>query len=346
MDLGKMIGYKFFKENEDKEIECIRILKYWNFGDTDSIKVINTKTNEDKIIDIRELKTYTALKPDAMLMFSSVIIDGAEDVIVAAYLLDRLENRDMRPFCVCRQGITDVYYNLLIKDESDMLAGLSMNILNIPQGFDYSVMLASDEVKFSNAYMIYKDDTVSTIFDTFSESLKDYDDTMKKIYDKYCASNPAAIFRDEDKGWCKTLKLLLQNNNFQSDLDEMMGITTVEFEIDKYLEEAKVSEDSKESYLTVTDELKYWLSYLYKININKVFVLPYDNDIEFESLSKSRYFIFRDISNKLFVFVYTIGSAYKEAELEELDKKLDFSTKFRINYLDKYKNLTEVNINC
>ena len=123
----------------------------------------------------------------------------------------------------------------------------------------------------------------------------------------------------------------------------MMGITTVDFIIKDYLVEAKVSEESTDSYLTVTDELRYWLSYLYKININKVFVIEYDSDVDFDQLKRSRYFIFRDKDKKIYVFVYTVNKEYKEAELEELDKKLDFSTKFRIDFLNKYKNLSNHN---
>lgn len=339
MDLSKMIGYKFFKEKEDKTIDCIRLLKYWNFGNTNSVKVLDVNTNEEKIITTYDLGKYKPLSPEGMIMLSAVTIDGNKDIIAASYLLDRIENRDPRPFCVCRQGITDVYYNILIKDESEMIAGMSMNILNIPSGFDYGIMLLSDEILFTNTYMIYKDDTINNLLDIFKEDIKEYDDVMLEIYNKVCGSHPDALFADEYKGWNKNLRLLLQNNNYQTDIDEMLGVTTVEFDISKYLEEAKVSEESKETYTTVTDELKAWLSYLYKLDINKVFVLQYDNDIDFNDLKKSRYFIFRDINNKLYVFVYTIGKEYKEAELEEMSQKLDFSTKFRINYLDKYQKL-------
>ena len=65
---------------------------------------------------------------------------------------------------------------------------------------------------------------------------------------------------------------------------------------------------------------------------------------EFDDLKRARYFIFRDVNRKLFVFVYTIAGEYKEAELEEKANQLDFSTKFRINFLDKYKNYKNINI--
>lgn len=342
MDLSKMIGYKFFREREDKSIECIRITKFTQSTQGDYIKVYDVNTKGSTFVTEDELKKkYKPLSPEGMIILSSVELEGNPDVIISAFLLDRIEARDVRPFCICRQGVIDVYYNMFVKDESEMIAGLSMNILNIPAGFDYGIMVAADQVNFSNTYMIYKDDTVDGILETFAEDIKDYDDIMGKMYVEHCKSNPTAMFSDEDKGWCKTLSKLLHENNFQSDLDEMMGITTVDFRIEDYIKEDKISEDSKETYLTIEDELKYWLSYLYKLDINKVFVLPYDNDIDFETLKNTRYFIFRDNQNKLYVFVYTIGKEYKEAELEELDKQLDFSTKFRVNFFDKYKRFHE-----
>lgn len=342
MDLTKMLGYKFFKEKEDGSIECIRFIKHIQVGNQESLKVIDVDTKLETFISIHDLKKYKPLQPVGVIMFHGVEIENTKDVIIASYLYDRLEQRDPRPFCICRQDITDVFYNLLVSDESQMIAGLSMNILNIPSGFDYGLMILSDKVLFTDTFCIYKDDTVEGLLDTFKEYLSSYDEILKGLYEEHCKTFPEALFNNEHKGWCKDLKTLLVQNNYQSDLDEMMGITTVDFEINNYLEERKVKEDSEESYLTVSDELKYWLSYLYKLNINKVFVLPYDNDINFEDLKDTRYFIFRDNQKKLYVFVYTIDKEYKEAELEELDKQLDFSTKFRINFLDKYSQYQKV----
>ena len=152
MDVSKMIGYKFFKEHEDGNIETVRIIKYFNHVKGNTIKVLKTfkDETEDCIFDVNDLKKYTPLQPVGMLMMSGVSLEGSKDVIISTYLLDRLENKDPRPFVICRQNITDVFYNLLIKDDDDMIAGLSMNILNIPQGFDYGLMMVSDQILFTN----------------------------------------------------------------------------------------------------------------------------------------------------------------------------------------------------
>ena len=154
MDLNKMIGYKFFREINENEIESLRLMKVYDINDVISLKMMNTKTEEIVILSEKDLSKYSALKPEGILIFSGVEIDNAQDVIVAAYLLDKIENRDLRPFCVCRQCITDIYYNLLIQDTSDMIVGMSMNITNIPQGFDYGTMLLADNVLFKYSYMI------------------------------------------------------------------------------------------------------------------------------------------------------------------------------------------------
>ena len=334
-----LIGYKFFRNLEDGSTEKIRLINIYQTPDKELATIIDLNTKETSTMDIKDLKNYTPLKAEGMIMISSVKTNNQDDIIVAAYLIDQIQNGKMIPFCVCRQCITDLYYNLLIKEESDMIVGMSMNILNVPQGFEYGYMLLSDKVIRTDTILIYRDDTIENILDLFKDKLDldRYDAIMRANYAEHCKEAPEAVFKTEDKGWCKSLKKLLQENNFQSDLDEMFGITTVQFKIDDYLVETKAREDAEESFLTINDDLRYWLSYLYKLNINRVYVIPYEYDIDFEDLKFSRYLIFRDEDFKLYIFVYTLDGEYKEAELEEKDKQLDFSTKFRIRYLDKYK---------
>ena len=335
-----LVGTEFYREIEDGNISKIRILKTYNTPDKEMVTAIDLLTKIKWNEDIEELsKVYKPITAQGMLMISSVLANNTGDVIVAAYLMDQVRSGKMTPFCVCRQNIVDLYYNIMIKDESEMIAGMSMNILNVPQGFNYGYMILSDKVVRTDTIMIYRDDTIENLLDLFREALDldRYDLVLKDSYTTHCKDFPEAMFREEHQGWCKNLKKLLVENNFQSDLDQMFGITTVEFNINDYLVETKVTEDSEDSYLTITEELKYWLSYLYKLNINKVYVIPFDNDIDFDDLKQSRYFIFRDSDNQLFIFAYTLDGEYKEAELEEKDKQLDFSTKFRIHYLDKYR---------
>jgi len=340
----QLVGAKFFKKIEDSDdIKLVRVIdQYQVVGNVDMVLIRDLDTNEDIRMEVFELgNQYKQLEADGLLMISEVIADNNHDVLVSAYSMNSIREKKMTPFCVCRQCITDLYYNLLIKEESDMITGMSMNVLNVPQGFNFGYMLLSDKVVTNDTILIYRDDIIEDILNLYRDSLKldRYDECLRTLYKEHCTAFPEALFLDEHKGWCKSVSKLLSENNFQSDVDQMFGITTVEFEINDYITEVKVNEDSEESYLSITDELRYWLSYLYKLNINRVYVLPFENDIDFDDLKNSRYFIFRDKVKKLYIFVYTIDGEYKEAELEEKDKQLDFSTKFRIHFLDKYREL-------
>ena len=342
MKLQSMRGIKIFRELEDDTIELFRILdvkKYKDGGNPSTIKVRDEGSGEIKRIRVDTLSEYSPLEPDGLLTFNIVNMktkdfDIVKDVIVTASKMLNIKIGDTIPFAVCRQNITDIFYNLLAKDESDMICGLSVNRNNCPTNFDYTYMMACNSISYTESINIYRTDTLQDIYYIINK--KKFDDVLNDLFTEHAnaSNNPSVIFKKTDKGWCKDLETLLKENNFQADINEMLGITAVDFAIKDYLIKAKLPNGTE--YDTVTPDLKTWLSAIYKVNISDITVLVYDHDINLGDFNTARYFLLRDKTDILYLIVYTIDGEYFEKDLEEDKNKEDFSTKFRLNFYNKY----------
>lgn len=344
MKISDSLGYKLYKEQEDGSLDIIRVMhvrKYVDGGEPSeiTIKHINEENSENEKVRVDSLKGYTPLMPDGLCKFSTVSVKDmttnelSKDVIITAHKINNIMVGDGMPFAICRQSVTDVFHNLFCHDESEMIAGLSINLNNIPAGFDYGILLTCEEITYSDNVYFYRTDTLENILDFVK--ISKFDKVLSDLYEEYCTINPAAIFRNECHGWCKNLKKLLSENTFQSDLDEMFGITSVDFDISEHILEDKLP-DKEEVFTTVDRDLKLWLSSIYKLNLGTVYILEYDHDINIADYNDMRYFLLRDSNKKLYMAVYTLAGEYKEAELSALDEQLDFSSKFRIHFMSKY----------
>lgn len=345
MKVKNMLGFKLFKYIDD-QLSIIRIVgmkKYTDGSDPIEVTILNLDTNEKKKIKVEDLKGYTPLEPDGICTFSTVLVEDystgkiSKDVIVTGTKYLNMKFGDVTPYCICRQSVTDIFYNMLCKSEEDTIVGLSINRDNIPAGFDFGILLSCKEITYSDYVNFYRTDTLDNILELIK--ISKFDTALEDMYNEHikAVKDPSLQFKSEHKGWCKNLKKLLSENNFQEDLNEMLGITKVDFDISNFIIEKKLTNDSKESYTSITDDLRYWLSSIFKVNIKDAYILEYNHDINLSEFNDMRYVILRDSENHLYILSYTLDGEYKEAELEAKDKELDFSSKFRINFYNKYK---------
>lgn len=350
MRLYNMLGQKLFKENEDGSNHILRIVgmrKPFKITETtkdpSEIKVYDYSTGETKKINVSELKGYHPLEPDGILTVSTVWIKNekgaiTKDVIVSATKFLMLKLRDGQlPFAVCRQSITDIWYNLLAHDENDMMVGVAVNHNNCPANFDYKVMFACDNVEYSDFINFYRNDKLEDLYPMMD--LNKFNTVLGDLYSRHvkASKNPSLAFKKEDKGWCKDLKTLLTQNNFQYDINEMLDIMQVDFNISDYLVEKELVA-GKLSCNIANDELRYWLSMQFKENMSEIAFVEYDHDINLGEYQNNKYIFLRDNTDKLYFAVYTTAGQYFEADLIEKSKEMDFSTKFKIDFYNKYNN--------
>jgi hypothetical protein len=163
-------------------------------------------------------------------------------------------------------------------------------------------------------------------------------ETLEKLYNEHIkySKNTVAMFKKEDKGWCKDINTLLKENNFQYDIDQMLGIIAVDFKISDYITTAPLPGKEDEEYETVTNDFKHWLKGIRNVNINNISILKYGYDIDLVDFKNSNYFLLRDNTKTLYLLVYTVDEDELEIDLINKANEPDLSTKFRIEFYNKY----------
>lgn len=351
MKVASMVGCKLFKELPDGNIDLVRIVYVKKYKDNTvppaEVTIRDESTGTKRKIRTEELlKDYHLLEPDVFITFNSVYIndkdggDKLKDVIVTASSLLDIKIGNMVPFCICRQSVTDIFYNLFCTDESDMMVGMSISKSTTPANFNYAQLMACDGIKHTDTVNAYRTDTIDDILNLI-DTLK-YDAILEDLYIKHVSAskNPSLIFKEHDKGWCRKLRLLLEQNNFQTDINEITGVTDLDFNIEDYAV-TKLIPNTEEEYTSLDDSLTEWLSFMFKIKIEDITILEYDHDIDMGEFHNANYLFLRSKSKKLYLAVYTFDQKYLVSDLEKMMENKDFSSKFRAKMTQKYKNKIE-----
>ena len=347
MKIENMLGYKIFKETDDG-LKMYRIIRVKGAPRTMRIKDLDT--GEEIVTNPEEMKGYTPLQPDGYLTFNKVYIDNngkrLYDVVITASKILNLKIGDTLPYAVCRQSCTDIFYNLICKDESDMIVGLSVNQDDCPTNFDFRELLACDGIEKSQYVNYYRMDTLEDVMPMIK--VGDLNKVMENNFMAHvkATGDTTKAFKKEDKGWCKDIDTLMKENSFQSDIDQMLGITAVGFNMSDYIIKKPLPGTEDKEYETVTDELKYWFKNdVFRVNINTISVVKYGYDIDLADFNNARYFIIRDNTKTLYLCVYTVDKDELEIDLVNKANKPDISTKFMIDFYNKYNRYNKDNNN-
>ena len=341
MKVENMLGYKIFKETEDG-IKMYRIIGLKGAPEimriNDLMKIKDLDTGEESVVKVEDMKDYTPLTPDGYLTFNKVYIDNngkkLYDVVITASKILNLKIGDTLPFAICRQSCTDIFYNLACGDESDMIVGLSVNQDDCPTNFDFRELLACDGIDKTQYVNYYRMDTLEDVMPMIKT--KELNEVLSNNFMEHvkATGNASIAFKKEDKGWCKDIDTLMKENNFQSDIDQMLGITGVNFKISDYIITKNLTDEQE--YETFTDDLVNWLKELYNVNINKINVVKFDHDIDLLEFKNSRYFLLRDNTKTMYLCVYSIDKDELEIDLIEKANEPDISTKFILDFYNKY----------
>lgn len=333
--LKKMPGYKFFKDHEDF-IEMYRLLKIKADGVLVEDQADMTKTT----LSFDFFSELQPLQPDGYFTINTVKIpDGhgneTDDVIVTANKYLNMTIGDTMPYAICRQSITDIFFNLLCETEEDQIVGLSVNRDNCPTNFDIGIMMACNKIVNAQTCFFYREDTLEDILNKYVDT-KHADQALNRLYTGHLryTTNPKAAFRKEDGGWCKDLRTLLRENTFQSDMNDMLGITDVDFKMTDYIVQKELP--NGEPYDSVEPDLLVWLAGTFRVAIQDITVLEYAHDINLADFNNASYFFLRDNTKKLYFCVYTVSGQYLQSDLEAEYNKLDVSDRWRIDFYNKY----------
>ena len=340
-----IIGIKFFKEVEDDKIKMIRIVRVPNNGDDitkgKEITVQDEVSKEQFKMKVSEFKTYTPLEPDGYLTIAKVSgknVEGKEvhDIVVtASKILEMKYAGNLKPYVILRQSVTD----LMAADGSQDYVGMSISRDNCPEDFDYLQLLGCDEILNFRHFNFYRTDTLERDILPLINT-KIFDDTLEELFKIHIETSGNFIAQDNesDHGWCRKLSKLLEENNFQADIDEMLGITHVDFKLANFIVEKELPGKEGEYFDSPSDDFLIWLQYTYQVKMEYATIIKFGHDINLADFNDSLYLLIRDSESILYLIVYTNKGEFFEEDLKAVATSPDFTTKFKIKMYNKYHN--------
>lgn len=323
-----ILGCKYYRYDENNNIEVVRVYKLLN---NEYVKIYLDDDKDTKIkISIKELEEkYVKLNPHAIINFCIAKIgNNLDDIIVTMHKMLDLASNEPTPYCVCRQNITDVFANQL-KISNKLYVGCSMSLQTCPPDIDYRIMVACNDIDKCINICAYMDDKLSDIITLIpTKDMNDINRSLNALFidhiDYEVKTNPTLsmmrnrlIQLDSYDGYCKTLKTLLEQNNFMYDFYQAFNIIPIDLEV-HYNEEGVLNDDITEI-----------ISDLYEVNIVSTLCMKYWYDIDLEDINND-YVLIMDKNNNLYVVAYvSIGPKHidiEKVESEENIEKLSIST--------------------
>lgn len=345
--VGAELGNIYFKFDENAEEPTLyRIVRIQN-KDTVSCMINNNKKNIKKmrLEDLR--KDFTLLVSNAIVSISKVIAVHTQhgkpifDIVVMIYKRDDTDSEFTVPDVVCRQATTDVFYEPFCNTEVNPMVGLSVSQTTIPANYTMQDMTICDEIIESLIINTYRTDTLDTILDMANEPK--WNETLEELLlDKYDADRRKNPFLPETppdrlrEGYCKSLRLLLETNNFMYDFYELLNITPVTFIINP----DNIKTD--DGIYTLPQDQKELVQHIYQVNMERTGAIPFDFTVDLESI-KVPYVLIMDASGKLYLIMYTrskdeyvrVYTTTVKSDIDEVHKKLSEAVAFYDKYSKK-----------
>ena len=285
-----------------KEIKISLGAKYYNdksfirvvrFKNSDTVKVKNLITNEYENIKVKSIEEdYTLLLPDAAITFNIVKIGEVKDVIIACNRSkgDTFDGKAC-PYLILRQNILDLHANIIQKEKETNFVGCSVSIDNIPEGVDFNVLTACDELLYYTIVYYYLDDTLDDIMECIPKVSR-YDEVLVELNKMYCENlnmSPTPGLN----GYCTKLLDLIKSNNMMYDIRAGFGILSIKHYI-------TIDKGNKLPWM-IKEDIEIVLGH----RIINEFLIEYKKDIDLSSLSN--HILLCDGNEKIYLLAYTKG---------------------------------------
>ena len=331
-----LLGYKFFRypNDESDEYEIVRIVKTYETGrvmieDKDKNRMKTTPEEMQK-------EGWQPLDAPGVITASIVDVNGQKDVIVTFTKRIHLLTMSRLPLVICRQSVTDIFYSMLTESENNPYVGVSISTDTCPANVNYENFLACSEIEFSQIIHTYLDDTLEDLLNILN--LAKFDAVLYDLFKAHVDhKDPLLIVRSADDGWCRDLRTLLTTNNFWIDVDQQLGISTVQFDLDEHIIEKVAPSGMK--CLSLDLPCTQFFSRTYKLNITETLIIEYGYDINLGDYSNNNYMLVKSAkTNKLYLMVYLLDGAYIETDLEEIEERKHIGDTLRLEIYNKYQN--------
>lgn len=308
------VGMKYYKflNPEDEEPIIIRMIRIKN---TELFVMQDEEGNKFKMTK-KQLSEYTALTPDALLIFSIVgLRETTKDVIISMHRYKELLDGNNEPYAVCRQNIVNLFAQATNRS-SVIYIGCSVSRDTCPPDVDFNVALACDAVTYHRKIVTYLDDTLNDILNLVPSTK--YDQVLRTFYDY--------IDKSKFKGVVKSLRELMDSQStdavptdFMNDYHRAFNIEEVSFKIDQ----GKQYNEEYSSYVLTPQQVEI-LEGILKVQVKANIVFKYDRNIDIDNITKA-YVLICDITNTIYLVAYVPGHKINreyEAMEDHRDKEL------------------------
>ena len=321
-----MLGMKFY-DPKDLEFVIYRIMNVDGMG---VCTCRGTDNSEKKISGDDIAKKYTRLTPDGVLTFFNVSVQMSEtanvskdakedkwmdDVIITYRTAENIRNNFRAPDMVCRQNATDLQYCLLTNSNSSDFVGFCLTRNDVPGNMPMEMLTECDEVKYAINVNTYINDNEDTILGVLGRKSKKFDQTLELAMKEFMESKGMIDTNQKSiRGHCRSLHVLLANNDFWYNLDQLNGVVRMKGRFEDYAEVRK-NPEGKEFFALTSDGTNLF-SNLFGKHISRTIIVKYDHDIDLGELPINEYFLFRDCVGDLYVVRFVLVGEFIQAELE------------------------------
>jgi hypothetical protein len=303
-------GTRWCKKGADSiEGNTIKVL---NFVNESTIRVVDVGSNPNRKslmyrMQIKALEEdYRLLPPDAYINFNIVELnDNINDIIVTMHKAEDMNTLNTEPYCVMRQNIINIFSNYIKAYDNDYEVGMTMSIESVPEGTDYHIMTACNNIKENIMTAAYLDENLNDLISPIRGArMTLINSTLYWLYKDHIKSIPEQ-YREEaeqvknHRGYCQTLYDLMVNTEFMYDYERAFGITKFK---DINILESTIRGDTYNG--CIIDELAVKkIEKAYGIIMFNPIFISYDMDIDISRISNEKLLI-KDETDKLYICAY------------------------------------------
>lgn len=318
--------YRWLDNSTMEEVVLVRI-KNQNTGTV--MVTQGPNYGEKKTVSFKDLQeNYTKLIPDGYITFNIVTIgNNLKDVMVLINKKKDIESGIGLPYAVCRQCVVDLFAKQLSPDNVDYV-GISISQDSCPADVNFENYLACESVNKSECLSFYIGDKLDNILSVLKNE-KEYDQVLVELNESHCmylANNNSFIAdmyknKDEVDGYCKSLRQLLNINNFYYDLNIAFGIIPLDLPFENSIDSVAVKDVS--GNYTLNTMARSILSSILMVSIDKSLIVKFGKDIDLSAI-KRRYCLVSDRDKDVYLVAYTIsGKFHPDIEGLESDDNVE-----------------------
>lgn len=292
----KYLGAKYQLYVDDELV----ILRLVNIKSEDKFVMVD-KNNKHISMTSEQLKKCIRLEPDAMLnIMTTTSKDGIRDVYTCVNKAEDMKNGISNPALVLRQNIYSSSKNAFGNVGNDIYVGECIVRCGEETLND---LLDFEKIDDSISICLYVDDTTKDL-DKFviGHNVRKIDEVLRHIKSQNT--------NDMIKGYCESVKELLDDNNFIGYYRDIFNIMQVDFPIELG---NNISDDG---VIKLNEKQINRLEHILSCKMIDVKALKYDKDIDISKIVTTTHIMISDETENIYLISFINGGPIIDSDIE------------------------------